>query len=85
MEQGAFDNSSCKSSLFVPVCCCSSNESDAQWSASTSYDIVRLPNRLVKSKMMKVLGLTYDANEQWEPLEETESGIIIASMSGYGG
>lgn len=45
----------------------------------------RLPNRLVKYKMMKCLGMTYDANEDFQELPTTDSGIIIASMSGYGG
>lgn len=41
----------------------------------------RLPNRLVKHKLMKVLGWTYDANADFQPLETTDSGIIIASMA----
>ena len=45
----------------------------------------RLPNRLVKRKMMAYLGWTYDANADFQPLDMTDSGIIIDSMSGYGG
>jgi len=40
----------------------------------------RLPNILVKNKLMKVLGLTYDSPE---PLPMTDSGIIIATMKNY--
>lgn len=38
----------------------------------------RLPNVLVKKKLMKALGWTYDAKDDFVP-ETTESGIIIAS------
>ena len=46
--------------------------------------VFRLPNALVKRKLMEVLGWVYDRNADFE-LPMTDSGIIIASMSDYGG
>ena len=43
----------------------------------------RLPNTLVKRRMIKALGWAYDDTEP--VLNMTDSGIIIASMSDYGG
>jgi protein tyrosine phosphatase len=43
----------------------------------TPTERFRLPNLRVKHKMMKALGLTYDANEKSEPFNISTTGSVF--------